>query len=84
MDERCLVLQIILSPLAQLRQNGYNGRDIRFVKGTHYRKPINYSEKALKTAKNTVKKIDSFHSRLGAGHPDAADLTQVDQLIYSY
>ena len=70
-------------PLAQLRQNGYNGRDIRFfLLGMHYRKPINYSEKALKTAKNTVKKIDTFISRLDAVNADAADLAEVDQLIY--
>ena len=70
-------------PLAQLRQNGYNGRDIRFfLLGMHYRKPINYSEKALKTAKNTVKKIDTFISRLDAINADVADLSEVDQLIY--
>jgi cysteinyl-tRNA synthetase len=70
-------------PLAQLRQNGYNGRDIRFfLLGMHYRKPINYSEKALKTAKNTVKKIDTFISRLDAVNTDAAVLVEVDQLIY--
>ncbi|MGA2526132.1 MAG: cysteine--tRNA ligase [Smithellaceae bacterium] len=70
-------------PLAQLRQNGYNGRDIRFfLLGMHYRKPINYSEKALKAAKNTVKKIDTFISRVDAINTDAADLSEVDQLIY--
>ena len=70
-------------PLAQLRQNGYNGRDIRFfLLGMHYRKPINYSEKALKAAKNTVKKIDTFISRLNAINTDAAELSESDQLIY--
>ncbi len=69
--------------LAELRQNGYSGRDIRFfLMGMHYRKPINYSATALKMAKNTVDKIDTFISRLDSINTDAADLSDVDQLIY--
>ncbi|MCX5850244.1 MAG: cysteine--tRNA ligase [Deltaproteobacteria bacterium] len=71
-------------PLSQLRQNGYSGRDIRlFLLGVHYRKPVNYSDGALQTARNTVKKIHTFICRLNAVNNDNEDgFTEVDQLIY--
>jgi len=70
-------------PLAQLRQGGYSGRDIRFfLLAMHYRKPLNYSDSALKTAKNTVKKVNIFISRLSAIDIDGDALAEVDQLIY--
>ena len=71
-------------PLSQLRQNGYSGRDIRFfLLGVHYRKPVNYSEGALQTAKNTVKKIHTFICRLNAVNNDSKDdFAEIDQLIY--
>jgi cysteinyl-tRNA synthetase len=71
-------------PLSQLRESGYSGRDIRlFLLGVHYRKPVNYSEGALVAAKNTVKKIHTFISRLNAVHGDDKEaFTETDQLIY--
>jgi cysteinyl-tRNA synthetase len=71
-------------PLSQLRECGYSGTDIRFfLLGVHYRKPINYSEGALQTAKNTVKKINIFISRLNAVNNDNKEaFTEIDQLIY--
>jgi cysteinyl-tRNA synthetase len=71
-------------PLSQLRESGYSGRDIRlFLLGVHYRKPVNYSEGALVAAKNTVKKIHTFISRLNAAHGDDKEaFTEIDQLIY--
>jgi cysteinyl-tRNA synthetase len=70
-------------PLVQLRQSGYSGRDIRFfLLAMHYRKPLNYSDSALRTAKNTVKKINILISRLSAIGIDGDDLAEVDQLIY--
>jgi cysteinyl-tRNA synthetase len=71
-------------PLVQLRQDGYSGRDIRFfLLAMHYRKSINYSEGALHTAKNTVKKIHTFICRLNAVNIDSEDgFTEIDQLIY--
>jgi cysteinyl-tRNA synthetase len=70
--------------LSQLQQNGYSGRDVRFfLLGVHYRKPVNYSEGALQTAKNTVKKINTFICRLKAVNNDNEDdFTEIDQLIY--
>ncbi|MBN1364344.1 MAG: cysteine--tRNA ligase [Syntrophaceae bacterium] len=71
-------------PLSQLRQNGYCGRDVRFfLLGVHYRKPVNYSERALQMAKNTVKKIDTFIYRLNAVNNNVQDdFAETDQLIY--
>jgi len=71
-------------PLVQLRQDGYSGRDIRFfLLAMHYRKPVNYSEGALQTAKNTVKKIHTFICRLNAVNNDKEDgFAEIDQLIY--
>jgi len=71
-------------PLLQLRQNSYNGRDIRFfLLGVHYRKPVNYSEGALQTAKNTIKKIHMFICRLNAVNNDNENgFAEIDQLIY--
>lgn len=48
----------------------------------HYRKPINYSDSALKSAKNTVKRIDIFINRLTAINIDGDALAEIDQLIY--
>jgi cysteinyl-tRNA synthetase len=71
-------------PLSQLRQNGYSGRDVRFLLlGVHYRKPVNYSGGALQTAKNTVRKIQTFIYRLNAVDNDSKDsFVETDQLIY--
>lgn len=71
-------------PLARLRQNGYSGRDVRFfLLGVHYRKPVNYSDGALQTARNTVKKINTFISRLNAANSNGQDnFAETDQLIY--
>ena len=48
----------------------------------NYRKPINYSQKALQVAKNTVKKIDTFIQRLHAIDKHAQNFPDVDQVIY--
>lgn len=70
--------------LSQLRQDGYSGRDVRFLLlGVHYRKPVNYSEGALQTAKNTTKKLQTFIHRLNAVANDMKDdFAETDQLIY--
>ena len=67
-----------------LKQKGFSGRDIRFfLLGMNYRKPISYSQKALQMAQNTVKKIDTFLSRLRAADDSAQGFSDVDQLIYN-
>jgi cysteinyl-tRNA synthetase len=70
--------------LYQLRQNGYSGRDVRFLLlGVHYRKPFNYSEGALQTAKNTIKKLNTFINLLSSvDNKIENDFADTDQLIY--
>lgn len=66
-----------------LKKNGYGGRDIRFfLLGMNYRKPISYSEKALRVAKNTVKKIDTFVHRLCTIDGNTQNFPDTDQVIY--
>lgn len=71
--------------LSQLRQNGYSGHDVRyFLLGVHYRKPLNYSEGALQTARNTIKKLRTFVHRLNAVESDVKNgFSETDQLIYN-
>jgi len=70
-------------PLSQLRKNGYQGRDVRFfLLGTHYRKPLNYSEEAMVAARNNVTRLDMFIGRLNAVNNDGIGYAEVDQLIY--
>ncbi len=69
--------------IAHLKQNGYSGRDIRFfLLGVNYRKPVNYSGKALQAAKNTIKKIDTFVYRLQAIDHDVQNFPEIDQWVY--
>jgi cysteinyl-tRNA synthetase len=69
--------------VADLKEAGYSGRDIRFfLLGKNYSKPVNYSAKALQTAKNTLKKIDTFIYRLHAIDYDVQNFTDIDQWIY--
>lgn len=70
-------------PLSQLFQRGYSGKDVRFfLLGTHYRKPLNYSEEAMEAARNNVKRLDMFIRRLNAVNNDGNGYADVDQLIY--
>ncbi|MDD4358140.1 MAG: cysteine--tRNA ligase, partial [Smithellaceae bacterium] len=69
--------------IAHLKEKGYRGRDIRFfLLGMNYRKPITYSEQALKMARNTVKKIDTFIYRLQVVDNQTQNDPDVDQTIY--
>ncbi|HOE80656.1 MAG TPA: cysteine--tRNA ligase [Smithellaceae bacterium] len=70
--------------IEDLKKNGYSGRDIRFfLLGVNYRKPITYSPEALKAAKNTLRKIDTFICRLGALTEGGQGFPDTDQLIYN-
>lgn len=69
--------------IEQLKHLGYSGRDIRFfLMGMNYRKPISYSEKALQMARNTVKKLDTFVTRLYAAGEIPKSFSDIDQWIY--
>ena len=66
-----------------LRQSGHGGRDVRFfLLGMNYRKPFSYSVSALQMARNTIKKMDTFISRLQTIRNAAPNFPEVDQLIY--
>jgi cysteinyl-tRNA synthetase len=70
--------------LSELRREGYSGNDIRFLLlGVHYRKPVNYSDEAIKMAKNTVKKINTFIDRLKGVERSGNHFAETDQLIYN-
>jgi cysteinyl-tRNA synthetase len=69
--------------LADLDQRGYTGREIRFwLLGTHYRKPLVLSDKALKDARRALRRLDavvgSLHRTAVAGQP----CPDVDQICY--
>lgn len=70
-------------PLSSLFQKGCQSRDVRlFLLGVHYRKPLNYSEEALETAKNNIRKLDMFVCRLSAVNNEGDGYGDLDQLIY--
>ncbi|MBP7058655.1 cysteine--tRNA ligase, partial [Candidatus Gracilibacteria bacterium] len=69
--------------IEDLKKSGYSGTDIRFfLLGMNYRKPVSYSEKALRVAKNTIKKIDAFIHRLYASDGNTQNFPDTDQIIY--
>jgi len=70
-------------PLSSLFHKGCQSRDVRlFLLGVHYRKPLNYSEEALETAKNNIRKLDMFVCRLSAVNNEGDGYGDLDQLIY--
>ncbi|MCM8764313.1 MAG: cysteine--tRNA ligase [Candidatus Omnitrophica bacterium] len=51
--------------LRDLLKKGYDPCGIRYLlMTTHYRDPLNFSEKSLKQAENTVKHLQAFHQRV--------------------
>jgi len=51
--------------LRDLLQKGYNPVAIRYILLiTHYRDPLNFTEKSLKAAENTIKNYNGFYSSL--------------------
>ncbi len=70
-------------PLSLLFHKGYHGRVIRFfLLGVHYRKSLNYSDEAMETAKNNIKKLDMLVRRLNTVDNGNSGYAEVDQLIY--
>jgi cysteinyl-tRNA synthetase len=65
-----------------LEKMGYHGREIRFfLLGAHYRKPLNFSQGALETSKNTIRKLNHFVQRVIRLQPGPG-FGDTDQLIY--
>ena len=68
--------------LAQIREMGYSGREIRYwLITTHYRRPLTFSPDRLAAAAHSLRRLDRFVLRLQQyrGTTPFADL---DQLIY--
>ena len=73
-------------PLSAIRQKGFSGSDVRFfLMAVHYRKPVNFSERALENAKNTVKKLQTFIQRLQSVQGmkgEGKSFSDTEQFIY--
>jgi cysteinyl-tRNA synthetase len=61
----CLTLRDLLS-------KGWTGREVRFfLLSTHYRKPLNFSQKGLYAARESLRRLGEFCRRLAGAAPDA-------------
>jgi len=68
--------------VSDLEEKGYSGREIRyFLMSSHYRKPLSFSFGALDTARNTIRRLNSFTQRLIRFTPGDG-FTDTNQLIY--
>jgi cysteinyl-tRNA synthetase len=68
--------------LADLHQRGYTGREIRFwLLGTHYRKPLVLSDKALEDARRALRRLDAMVGSLDRCTA-AQPCPDVDQICY--
>ncbi|MEE4608497.1 MAG: pyridoxal-phosphate dependent enzyme, partial [Desulfobacteraceae bacterium] len=69
--------------LADLRQRGYAGREIRFwLLGTHYRKPLVLSDKALNDARRALQRLDAVVDSLNRPAAAGQPCPDVDQICY--
>jgi cysteinyl-tRNA synthetase len=68
--------------LAQIREMGYSGREIRYwLITTHYRRPLIFSPDRLGAAAHSLKRLDSFVRNLQQ-YQGANAFPDLDQLIY--
>ena len=69
--------------LADLVQRGFTGREIRFwLLGTHYRKPLVLSDKALEDARRALRRLDAVVASLHRPTADGPPCPDVDQVCY--
>ncbi len=65
--------------LRDLLERGYTGREVRYwLIGTHYRKPVRFSEESLEMARNSLRRVDEFVNAVffvGSG-PGSREATQ--------
>jgi cysteinyl-tRNA synthetase len=64
--------------VADLRQKGFHGREIRlFLLSAHYRKPLQFTYRALYTARRIIQRLEDFALRLrraeGEGVPEVGE-----------
>jgi cysteinyl-tRNA synthetase len=56
--------------LRDLLEKGWSGREVRYLLlATHYRKSLNFSEKGLSAARESLKRLDEFWRRLSGLTP---------------
>jgi len=74
----------------EVLDKGYTPRELRFyLLSTHYRRVINFSEKGLKIARQNLKRLDEFMSRLQCLPPDiphpkvASFLSEMENRFFS-
>ncbi|MBW1713275.1 MAG: cysteine--tRNA ligase, partial [Deltaproteobacteria bacterium] len=71
-----------VTTLRDLFEWGFEGREIRFwLLATHYRKPLELSLRALKAARQTVRRLDEFIRRLSQP-ADCQVCAELDQVLY--
>ena len=69
--------------LADLVQRGFTGREIRFwLLGTHYRKPLVLSDKALEDARRALRRLDAVVASLHRPTAEGRPCPDVDQVCY--
>ena len=71
-----------VTTLADLFDWGFEGREVRYwLLATHYRKPLELSLRALKAARQSVRRLDRFIRRLQETKP-GPEGGELDQLLY--
>jgi cysteinyl-tRNA synthetase len=66
----------------EIYARGFTGRDIRYwLISHHYRKPISFSWEKLRTARNTLAKLDTFCKKLHSVR-NGPTYPEIDQVIY--
>jgi cysteinyl-tRNA synthetase len=69
--------------LAELRAQGFSGREIRFgLLAAHYRKPAHCSAERLTDARRALERLDRCVAALAAPPAGGEPAAEVDQLVY--
>ncbi|MFQ6071966.1 MAG: cysteine--tRNA ligase, partial [Methanosarcinales archaeon] len=68
--------------LRDLLKKGYNAKALRMVFiSTHYRSKLNFTEKSMQSAANTLKKLNLFVERIRDFKSDAKDNEEIQEII---
>lgn len=74
--------RFLLPTVYDLFQKGYTPREIRFwIIGSHYRKPLTFSEERLLQARNGLKRLDACTQSL-ARVCEGTHFPEIDQIVY--
>ncbi|MFQ6055093.1 MAG: cysteine--tRNA ligase [Methanosarcinales archaeon] len=68
--------------LRDLLKKGYNAKALRMVFiSTHYRSKLNFTEKSMQSAANTLKKLNLFVERIRDFKSDAKDNEEIQEMV---